>query len=239
MVAYLVVELAPLEFHVDGALVTDGAAVCDCHEVFVAGGVHVVATQQTDDGQGRGEEVVQTQRAVAIGSALDARMCAGCRDGDADVAALAVDIVFAQSLSPPTDAAVVAVVYSLRAVIVPQLALGAVVVCRLFSAVDTLFSGGLRRVAKHAQHVLGHFAVQLVGIWKVGRRVVAMAAGEPEVAVVALHLDVAAVVLATQCSPSLILGHVLFIADGHMDGTIRSFQVGGLHVVRVVFCAYP
>ena len=77
-----------------------------------------------------------------------------CADGDAHVAALAVHIVFAYTMSDSTQAAVIAVVYRLVAIVVPELAFRAVVPCSILLTLYALIRSGLRRLAKHAKHVL-------------------------------------------------------------------------------------
>lgn len=77
-------------------------------------------------------------------------MCTAGGYGDADVASFAVDIVLAQALATAANATVIAMIDTFRAVIVPELALGAVVVCRVNATVGACGAGGLRGIAEHA-----------------------------------------------------------------------------------------
>jgi hypothetical protein len=82
-------------------------------------------------------------------------------------------------------------------VILPQLTFAAIIPCRVFSALNALLSRRLWCTAEHAQHILGHLAVERVREWKVCGVVVAVTAGDPPLAVVALNFDVPLVVYAS------------------------------------------
>lgn len=77
-------------------------------------------------------------------------MCAAGRYGDADVASFAMDIVFAQAFTTTADATVIAVIYALGAVIVPEFAFGTVVVGRINATVGACGTGGLWSTTEHA-----------------------------------------------------------------------------------------
>ena len=59
---------------------------------------------------------------------------------------LAVLVIFPQSLTLPTNAAVRTVIDALRGIVVPQLADVTVIPCRKLAAVSTLAGSGLRRL---------------------------------------------------------------------------------------------
>lgn len=86
------------------------------------------------------------------------------------------------------------------AVIVPELAFGTVVVCRVHAAIGARGAGGLRGTTEHAQHVPCHFTIESVGKGQIWRRVVAVSTWMPLVAVEALNLDIPAVVRTSQTS---------------------------------------
>lgn len=162
--AYFVVKLPPLQFHVDCALVAYRTSVRDVHQVLVAASMHVMPAQQTDDCRGRREEIVETEWTVAVRCSLDTRVGIRCGDGDADIASLAVDIVFSNALTSTTNPTVVAVIDAFCAIIVPKLALVTVVVCRLLKTLDASFARWLRSLTKHAEHTLRFLSVQ--SVWK-------------------------------------------------------------------------
>jgi len=135
------------------------------HEVFVAICMHVVTAEQTDDWRWRREQKTKTQRTVAFGGSLDAWMT--CRGGDryTHIATLAMDVISSQPFSYPTDTAVVAVVDLLPDVIVPKLALRAIVVGSFQSALYTNIPCRLRSRTLHAKHILGLLSVEEMLEW--------------------------------------------------------------------------
>jgi hypothetical protein len=131
------------------------------------------------------------------------------RNRNADIAAPTVHKVLAQPFTQPTKPTVIAVIDALVAVVVPQLALVAVVPRSILAALHARLSGGLRRLAQHAEHVLRLLAVQVVGEGQVVGGIVAVSAGVPLSAVEALNLDVAFVVHAAQVGECVLLFHAI------------------------------
>jgi hypothetical protein len=116
------------------------------------------------------------------------------RNGYANIAALAVIEVFAQTFSSSADTTVWAVVDFLLAVVVPELA-DITIVTRSFGlTVLADISCWLGSAACHAQHILCHLPVQVV----VFDSVVTVPTRVPAAAFEALDFDIALVVLATK-----------------------------------------
>jgi hypothetical protein len=105
-----------------------------------------------------------------------------------------VDEVLPKPFAFSTDATVSAVVYFLAAIVVPKLAYFTVVPRRLDAAVGTVSGSRLGGTARHAEHVFGLLPVQIVVL----HGIVAMPAGVPTPTCVALHFDVAFVMLASE-----------------------------------------
>jgi len=165
-----------------------------------------VATWHGHDG-GRGvEQVFAAYGTVAVGGAFNTLMAQGVGDGYADIAVLhhvriigadkrrpylAMHVVLAQSRTSSANTAVYAVVDLFVAVVVPQLADFAIIACRLHPALHTVLARLLGRATAHTEHVLRLHTIQVMvfhGIVTVSTRV-------PPPTLVALHLDVALVVL--------------------------------------------
>lgn len=146
----LVVKFAPLEFHVDGAFAADRALVRDFHEILVALAMHVVAAWHANSLLLRLEQVIETKRAVAFRSSFHARMRRRSGDGDADVALLTVNKILSQPLSNAANAAFIAMVDPSIAVVIPELALLAVIVSCVFLAVHAYLCCWLWCTTEHA-----------------------------------------------------------------------------------------
>jgi hypothetical protein len=79
----------------------------------------VVSTGHGDNSGRGGEEVVATNRAVVLHGAWMAFVRSGARDGNANIAFLAMGEVLAQTFASSADSAVWTVVNLLLAVVVP------------------------------------------------------------------------------------------------------------------------
>ncbi len=80
---------------------------------------------------------------------------------------LAVYEVFPEALADPTDATVIAMVYALVGIVIPQLADAAVVASGRLSTLDAYVSSSLGVAANHAQHISGfppgeHMVLRLI-----------------------------------------------------------------------------
>ena len=124
---------------------------------------------------------------------------------------LAMKEVLAQALTHTTDPSIVAMVYALLRVIIPQLAYIAVVPCPSLAAHGALFRGRLRATTQHAEHVLRFSAIQHVVL----DRVVAESTCVPAIARRTLQLDIPLVMRATQ-STNLIFGLRLPCLEFHV-----------------------
>jgi hypothetical protein len=143
-------QLLPLQVHANSALLAYGALVGSLHVEVVAALVQIVTTRHGDY-SGRGsEEVIAANGTVAFGGAGEAFVRCSVRYGYADIAALAVIEVFAQTFASSTDTAVWTMVDFFLAVVVPQLADIAIVACSLQLAVVAVFGCLLRCAARHA-----------------------------------------------------------------------------------------
>jgi hypothetical protein len=125
--------------------------------------------------------------------------------------------VLSQTFSNPTNTTIITVINPLIRIILPQLALAAVIPRRVFSTLNALLSGRLRRTTKHAEHILRHLTIQRVRKWQVFGIVVAVPAGEPPLAVVALNLDIPLVVHASE-----IRNLLLVVVDGILVAVVAE-----------------
>jgi hypothetical protein len=156
-------------------------------------------------------------------------------NGNADIALLAVDIVFAETFALSANATIDTMIDLLAAVVVPELAYIAVVPRRVLSTVDAILSGCLRGPTSHAEHVLCHPPVQVVVL----NSIVTMPTGVPVTALMALDLHVALVVLAAKrraifCGIKvLIFALVVRIIVGRAQ-PVGGLRIPGMQVERVL-----
>lgn len=145
-------------------------------------------------------------------------------------------VVLAQPRTSPADTAVYAVVYLLVTVVVPQFTDLAVVACRLHPTLHAVLGSLLRRSAAHTEHILRLHAVQIV----VFDGIMTVPTGVPPATLVALHLDIALVVLAPERG-ILLEVFVVLLFDGGIcvwgmvrgPGPIRGLCIAGAQVVGV------
>lgn len=108
-----------------------------------------MATSHEHDGLGRVEQVLATYGAVALCRLLDASMGGLGSDGHAYNTDLAMEKIFSQASSQSADATVVAMIYRLLWIIVPQLTYRAVIAGRLIATHVASLGCGLRCIAQH------------------------------------------------------------------------------------------
>ena len=113
------VETAELTFHVDYAPGADGTFVGASAPFFEACFMDAVAAAHEDDGVGRSEHVLTTNRTVAFCALFDAAVCLSDVDADAYCTDGAVVEVFPQTLTEATDATVIAVIDRFFRITVP------------------------------------------------------------------------------------------------------------------------
>lgn len=161
------------------------------------------------------------------------------RDGDADIAPSTMHEILTQTLSQPAKATVIAVVNAFVAVIVPQLALVAVIPSRVLAAIHARLAGGLGSLTQHAEHILRLLAIEVMSEGQVVRRVVAVSAGIPLSAVEALHFDVSLVMHASQIGQGVLLFYVWIdvvvgVCGDDGERAEGRFEVAGAEIVRIV-----
>lgn len=137
-------------------------------------------------------------------------------------------VVSAQARTPSANAAVWAMVDLLPRVIVPELADAAVVARRLYAALGARVGCRLRGATGHAQHVLRRLAVQGVVL----DVIVAVSTRVPTATVVALHLDIAPVVLTAQHELIAMLVLVVLVVC-MVEGAVGWACVGWAQLVRI------
>jgi hypothetical protein len=103
--------------------------------------------------------------------------------------------VLAQPLSSSADPTIPTMIDALPRIVVPQLTYITIIPRRPLATLVTILASRLWGAAQHAQHILRGFAVEVV---RGDCSIVAVAAGMPGAAVVALDLDVAFVVGAAE-----------------------------------------
>jgi len=144
--------------------------------------------------------------------------------------------VLPQAFAKTTDPTVIAVIDTLVAVVIPELADRAVVICCPFQTVRANFCSGLWRSTELAEHVPCHLAAK--GMWegKIAGLIVTVSAGEPVVAVETLYLDVSKVVHAAQSRLLTVLwliSRLTIISLHDLQRTECGFQIAGSEVVGV------
>lgn len=193
-----------------------------------------MTARHRDDGGRRGEEMIAADWTVALGGTRETLVRGGVRDGYANVAALAVVEVFAQTFSSPADTTVWAVVDLLLAVIVPELTNVTIVTCSFRLTLPAHMGCWLGCSACHAQHVLCQLPVQIVVL----DCIVAVSACVPAAAFEALHLDIALVMLTAQYelpfSAVVVVVFAVFSTSVVMMGSVRGGRVALSKIVRDV-----
>ena len=113
------VQFSPLQFHVHSTLATDWTLVRYHHEILVTFAMHVVAARHAYDLSSGREHLIQTKRTWPFCRSLDACVCRGGGDRDADIALLTMHEILSQSFTQAADTAIVAVVDPFVAVVIP------------------------------------------------------------------------------------------------------------------------
>jgi hypothetical protein len=137
--------------------------------------------------------------------------------------------ILPQTFASSADSAVRTVVNWLCAVVVPQLANVAVIATALCQAIAAALCRLLWRPTHHTKHVLCAPPVQLMVL----SSVVAMSASVPTAAVIALHLDVALVMLAPELG--FHVGSIVVSCCLVCRIVLRSVRRGGVSRTQVVW----
>jgi hypothetical protein len=88
-------------------------------QLLEAAGMNAVPASHERNRRGAVEEILATDRTIAFGRVLDTAMLVLEANAHASGAGLAVEIILANTLANPTEAAIVAVIDGLSGVVVP------------------------------------------------------------------------------------------------------------------------
>lgn len=138
--------------HVTQGFPANGALIGGHLEVFVAAVVDCMAARHEPDQGCGGEHVLSADGTVAVYRPLDAAMIVLEADSHAAGTGGTVEEILSQTLAHATDSAVIAMVDLLGIVIVPELALVAIVAAHAFLAEAAILTSRLNLFATHAKH---------------------------------------------------------------------------------------
>lgn len=134
-------------FEANGALIGSFAVSC------VTGPVDAMPTWHKGHSRGAGKHVLTTDGTITFKTSFNAAMSFLHIDRHTDIACLAVEEVCAKATTCPTQAAFVTVVAGFLGVVVPKLALVAIVSCDLSAAMAAVLACWSKCHAEHAKHV--------------------------------------------------------------------------------------